>query len=76
MVPTFSDWQISLTFAVFLFPFSSVLFNDFNKYKNVFKKYTPTEKPGKNNNKNENVLKFPHFSSILGKITPFFQYFG
>ena len=46
MVPTFSDWQISRTFPwhlqYFFLLFSSnfsVLFNEFNKYKNLFHKY-------------------------------------
>ena len=66
MVPTFSDWQISLTFPVFS-PFAIYLTNTF---------------PLKNQRKNKNLnsLTFPVFlgkipslSSILGEILWLFQ---
>ena len=73
MVPTLSDWQISLSFPVFSFHFPvfffSVLFDEFNKYKNIFHKYISIKK----SEQNKNWLKFPHFSSILGKIPRLFQ---
>ena len=47
MVPTFSDWQISLTFPVLKKKNSSilfsVLFNEFNKY-NLFNEDTSIKK--------------------------------
>ena len=77
MVPTFLDWQISLTFPVYFFDFPvffSILFNKFNKYKNWFYKYTLNKNQGKN------IIKIGQnsliFSSILSKILSFFQYFG
>ena len=75
-VPTFSNWQISLTFPwlfQYFFPFSSILFNEFNKYRNLFNKDTSTKK-SENKNKYKNWLK-SHFFSILGKFPSFFPVF-
>ena len=38
--------------------------------------YLTNTLPLKSQRKNKNWLNFPHFSSILGKIPSFFQYFG
>ena len=45
-------------FSSFFFPFSSVIFDEFNKYKNLFYKYTSIKKSEKND---QNVLTFPVF---------------
>ena len=61
------------------FPFSSILsayfLNEFNKYKNLFNKGNSTKESEKKINKNKSWLKFPHFSSVLGKFPSFFPVF-
>ena len=51
MVPTFFDWQISLTIPTIFFPFSSILLvffkNEFNKCKNKFNKGNLTKRSEK-----------------------------
>ena len=83
MVPTFSDWQIFRTFPVF-FPFASILFNKFNKYKESTEQiqfYFKNQRKKKLNKKLAKlpalssifIQKFPDISSILDKISWLFQ---
>ena len=68
----------TLTFPVFCFPFSSILFNKFNKYKNIFNKYTSIKKKQRKLKIKTDLnsftfpvfwVKFPDFS-LTGKCVP------
>ena len=72
MVPNFSDWQISPTFSAFFFHFPVCFWVLYLTNLTKVKIYLTNRVQLKIREK-KTCLKFPGFSSILGKMAWFFQ---